>query len=222
MAHERAIIFIGGDGPDSALATPHLDGALVIAADSGWEHAVALGARPHLLVGDMDSIDSAHLADADSGDTTIIRHPVDKDSTDLELAMRTARDHGAHRIHVVSGGGDRFDHLLAMVHSIAAHADDAEVSAQVGSSWIDVLTPRVHLKMVVPSGTTISLVPLGGHAKGVTTRGMKWELDRETLRSFESRGVSNISVDDEVRVSVRTGVLAVIRPGMDDEKGTGR
>lgn len=212
MAHARAIIFIGGDAPSADLARPHIDGAMVIAADSGWEHAVAAGAVPHLLVGDMDSIREAHLADARRLGVDIVEHPRDKDRTDLEIALVAARGAGARTVHVVSGGGDRFDHVLAMVHSIAAHADDADVSAQVGTSRIDILTPRVHLTFGTVPGDTVSLVPLGGHAKGVTTRGLKWELDRDTLRSFESRGVSNVATTDRVRISVRTGVVAVIRP----------
>ena len=212
MAHESAIIYIGGDGPDHSLAHPHLDGALVIAADSGWEHAIAAGAQPSLLVGDMDSIRADHLADARARGTIIVEHPRDKDLTDLEIALDAARDAGARRVHVVSGGGDRFDHLLAMVHSLAARADDATVTAQIGGSRIHILTPRLHVTFPASPGDTVSLVPLGGRAKGVSTRGLRWELRRDTLRPFESRGVSNVATHDEVRVSVRTGVVAIIRP----------
>ena len=212
MAHERAIIFIGGDAPSFPLVEPLLHDALIVAADSGWAHAIAAGVQPRLLVGDMDSIDPEHLLHARTTATAIVEHPVDKDMTDLEIALVEARRAGARRIHVVAGGGDRFDHVLAMVHSLVSVADDAEVSAQVGTSWIDVLTPRLHLTLDVEPGATVSLVPLGGHAKGVTTRGLKWELDRDVLRSFASRGVSNVALEARVRVSVRTGVIAVIRP----------
>ena len=216
MAHERAIIFIGGDAPSFTLARPHLDDALVVAADSGWAHAISAGVTPHMLVGDMDSIDPTHLLDARAAGIDIVEHPADKDLTDLEIALVESRRAGARRIHVVAGGGDRFDHVLAMVHSLAAFADDAGVSAQVGTSWVDILTPRLHLSLDLEPGSTVSLVPLGGHAKGVTTRGLKWELERATLESFASRGVSNVSVEPRVRISVRTGVLAVIRPDTEE------
>ena len=99
-----------------------------------------------------------------------------------------------------------------MVHSLAARADDATVTAQIGGSRIHILTPRLHVTFAASPGDTVSLVPLGGRAKGVSTRGLRWELRRDTLRPFESRGVSNVATHDEVRVSVRTGVVAIIRP----------
>jgi hypothetical protein len=40
-------------------------------------------------------------------------------------------------------------------------------------------------------GDLVSLLPLGGDARGVTTAGLAWPLARETLRFGQSRGVSN-------------------------------
>ena len=210
MASRHALIFIGGDSPTSSLRALLPDAALVIAADSGWAHASALGYTPDLLVGDMDSISPSHLAQAHASDTEIIEHPVDKDFTDTELALQLARKFEYRHIHVVSGGGNRFDHMLAMVHSLVAHADDATITAHIGDQHIRIVTPRESATCDVVTGSTISLIPLGGHAKGVTTHGLQWELKRSTLHSFASRGVSNIATASCFTVSLRTGALAVI------------
>ena len=61
MTHRHAIIFTGGDAPhERALHTVSATTAtssdtIIIAADSGWEHAVAARRTPDILVGDMDS-----------------------------------------------------------------------------------------------------------------------------------------------------------------------
>jgi thiamine pyrophosphokinase len=210
MAPRHALIFIGGNAPDISMRAQLPEPALVIAADSGWAHAVAFGLTPDLLVGDMDSISKEHLADAEASDAEIIEHSADKDFTDTELALQLARKFEYRHIHLVSGGGDRFDHLLAMVHSLVAHADEATMTAHVGAQHVRIVTPRESATFDATPGTTISLIPLGGHAKGVTTQGLQWELKRSTLRSFASRGVSNIANTHSVTVSLRTGALAVI------------
>jgi thiamine pyrophosphokinase len=112
----------------------------------------------------------------------------------------------------VSGGGDRFDHLLALVHSLAPHAGDTSLTAHVGSSRLHIIQPGHGLMFGTTPGQTISLIPLGGAAKGVTTTGLKWNLTKDTLRPFASRGVSNIALDSTVTLAVRKGHLAVIIP----------
>lgn len=212
MAQRQALIFIGGDSPhENALAYVNSDPeALIIAADSGWEHACAAGLTPHILIGDMDSISPAHLADARAHNTTIYEHHPDKDHTDTELALHMAESLTYDTIHVIAGGGDRFDHTLSMIHSLVAHTDHATVTAHIGQSFVRIATPRTTTTLSVTEGDTISLIPLGGHAKGVTTTGLKWNLKRSTLKAFASRGVSNIATNSTVTIALRTGVLAAI------------
>lgn len=210
MASRHALIFIGGDAPHDSVRLALPDAALVIAADSGWAHATAMGFTPDVLVGDMDSIRPEHLVEAHASAAEIIEHPADKDFTDTELALQLARKFEYRHIHLVSGGGDRFDHLLAMVHSLVTHADEATMTAHIGTQHVRIVTPRESATFEATPGATVSLVPLGGHAKGVTTHGLQWELKRSTLRSFASRGVSNIAIASAVNVSLRTGALAVI------------
>ena len=210
MAPRQALIFIGGDAPHPSSVSYADEDAFVIAADSGWEHAIAAGRVPHILIGDMDSISPSHLADARTRDIDIIEHPTDKDHTDTELALQLATSLGYNNIHVITGGGDRFDHVLSMVHSLVAHAEDALVTAHVGTSFIRIATPQTMTRLDTRIGDTVSLIPLGGHAKGITTAGLNWNLTRDTLKSFASRGVSNIAISDTVSITLRTGVLAII------------
>lgn len=214
MASRQALIFIGGDAPhDNALtyAVNSLDAdAFIIAADSGWEYALAAGRTPHVLIGDMDSIDPAHLQDARARDIDIIEHSPDKDHTDTELALHFAQSLKYDNIHVITGGGDRFDHVLAMVHSLVNIAEEATVTAHIGQSFVRIATPKEPTKINVNLGDTVSLIPLGGHARGVTTAGLKWNLTRSILKSFESRGVSNVAMSKTATVYIRTGTIAII------------
>lgn len=214
MASRQALIFIGGDAPHAnALAYTLKDvseDAFIIAADSGWEYAIAAGRVPHVLIGDMDSISPLHLQDAQDRDVDIVEHSPDKDHTDTELALHFAQSLKYDNIHVITGGGDRFDHVLAMVHSLVNVAEEAIVTAHIGQSFVRIATPKEPTVINASLNDTISLIPLGGHAKGVTTSGLKWTLTRSTLKSFESRGVSNVAIAETVSIRIRTGTLAII------------
>jgi thiamine pyrophosphokinase len=61
------------------------------------------------------------------------------------------------------------------------------------------------------AGDIVSLIPIGGAAT-VTTIGLQWELNSDTLQSFASRGVSNIATGESITISVTDGLLAVIEP----------
>ena len=119
MAFTHAVIFTGGDSPNSKVLAHLVDDALVIAADSGYAHAQSLGMQPHLLVGDMDSIAASDVADAQERNIDVHTFDAAKDETDTEIAVSIALQRGITNITVVSGCGDRFDHLLGMVHSLA-------------------------------------------------------------------------------------------------------
>ncbi len=60
--------------------------SLVIAADSGLDHAQAVGWPVDYVVGDLDSVGPAALAAAEQQGATVERHPIAKDQTDLGLA----------------------------------------------------------------------------------------------------------------------------------------
>ncbi|MGZ4717770.1 MAG: thiamine diphosphokinase, partial [Acidimicrobiales bacterium] len=107
------IIFNGGDALDRRVVDELPVGAYTIAADSGIEHALALEWPIDLAVGDFDSVSAAALAAAEASGARVERHPVAKDSTDLELALDAAAARRPDEIVVVGGHGGRVDHFLA-------------------------------------------------------------------------------------------------------------
>ena len=200
--------FAGGDAPRHVEVPP---GATVVAADGGARHALALGLRVDLAVGDFDSISTDDLAALERAGTRIERHPVDKDKTDLELALDAALALGTDRVVVVGGGGGRLDHLLGGLLLLASDAyAGLELDALVGEATVHVIrAPRV---LRGTPGETISLLALGGPATGVTAEGLVYPLRGETLEPGSTLGVSNTFAAAEARIATETGVLLAVRP----------
>jgi len=205
------LVFAGGD-PVSPTLDAHLPSVpLVIAADSGLEHAHALGRHVHLVVGDLDSVDPAALADAEARGTEVARHPAEKDATDLELAIDAARARGARRITVVGGYGGRVDHFIAnAVLLTSPRFADVEIDAWIGSARVAVVRRRVEIRGV--PGGLCTLLPIGGEARGVTTDGLRYPLTDDVLAPGSTRGVSNVLLGTEASVSLRDGTLLAIQP----------
>ena len=206
-----ALVFAGGDAIPRAVSD-HLDhDRLVIAADSGLDHAHALGFHADLLVGDLDSVDADLLRAARENGTKIEHHPVEKDATDLELALEAARSRGATRVTVVGGTGGRLDHLLANALLLAApRFGDLELDALLPPARVTVVRNERMLSGRV--GALCTLLPAGGPADGVTTTGLRYPLRDERLAAGTTRGVSNVFVDVTATVVVRAGVLLAIQP----------
>jgi thiamine pyrophosphokinase len=208
-------VVVGGGGlpavDGAALGVP-ADRALVVAADSGLDGARRLGLTPDLVVGDMDSVDPASLAAAERAGVPVERHPAAKDATDLDLALDAALARGARRIVVVTGAGDRFDHALAVALSLAApRLAGVAVEAWIGRARLWVV--RDEAVLTGDGGDLVSLLPVHGPARGVTTEGLLYPLAGEDLEPGTTRGVSNEMTTAEALVRVREGVLLAVRPG---------
>ena len=205
------LVFAGGDRPrtgDLELAR-HFD--LVIAADSGLEHARALGVPVDVVVGDLDSVDPAVLDAAVADGVTVERHPSAKDATDLELALDAAVDRDATEVLVVGVGGGRLDHFLGNVLLLASpRYRHVHVVARIADASATVVHERVELSGT--PGAMCSLLPLGGSAVGVVTDGLRYPLRRETLPAGTTRGVSNEFLGARATVAVDDGVLLAVIP----------
>ena len=203
------LVVTGGPPPTNPGPLPRHN--LVIAADSGAEHAPALGLTVDVLVGDMDSVDPTLLADLETAGCRIERHPVDKDETDLELALGAAIRLGASSVTVITSAGGRPDH--AMVNALTASADrwaDLLIDLRIDSSRAWVVHDRLDLDL--PVGTTVSLLAVGGPASGVTTTGLRWQLVDADLTPGVGLGMSNEVGGSQASIRVASGTLLVIVP----------
>ena len=201
-------MFAGGDPPPAQAARWIPGGTFVIAADSGLDHAHRLGFEADLLVGDLDSVS---LAASDRHQGEVERYSEHKDCTDLELALEVARRRADVTV-VVGGHGGRLDHLLANAELLGDHRwAGSEILWLAGEDLATVIRHQATLQG--KPGDLVSLIPVGGHAIGVTTKGLQWSLEDATLAAGSTRGVSNRFTETAAKVIVRQGVVLAVQPG---------
>ena len=185
---------------------------LVIAADGGSRLADALGLPIDHWVGDGDSLGAEGVADLRRRGVAVQLEPVEKDSSDTELALLAAVGAGAEAVTILGAlGGPRPDHALANVALLG-------LPAAAGRD-LRILDPSARIRLLAgPNGTAaipgrvgdlVSLIPLET-TTGVTTTGLRYALDGATLAFGPARGISNIRDASSATVSLVRGRLLIV------------
>jgi thiamine pyrophosphokinase len=238
MTSTVLIVTNGANSIPDALMREHW--SAVIAVDGGLGALRRAGLTPTHVLGDFDSAAPDAVEAARRAGAEVHSHPADKDATDLELGLELAMSLGMSvgmsvgmslgmtseaareggnpgpAITVVSGPGDRFDHLLAEAALLAAPAwRQATISAAYEPASVSVVwfsravgaTPR---EFACDPGELISVLAVNGPAT-LSISGVRWALDHATLNVGSTRGVSNESTGT-VTITVHHGCVLVIRP----------
>ncbi len=206
----RVVIFANGRLPnmDAARALLGQDD-LLVAADGGAQHLHSLAIQPHVLIGDLDSVDGDLLADLVAADVEVVQFPEDKDETDLDLALTYALERQPASILVVAALGNRLDQTLANLMLLSGPRFSG-VDLQIDDGVERAFFCRDHAVLRGNSGDVVSLIPWGSPVEGLSTQGLRWSLQGETLYPDQSRGISNLLIADQADISLRSGLLLVV------------
>lgn len=207
----RGIIYTGGELFREAIRERPEAGDLTVAADSGLLAAEALGVRPHIIVGDFDSL--GYVPQAPGAE--LIRVPAEKDETDTQLAVRIALERGADRLLIIGGFGGRADHTLANLYLLEKLAKEGVPARMVnGKTRARFLLSGTEEIERDPRFRYLSLFCAESEATGVCVEGCKYPLrDASLSRSNPTLAVSNEITEDTARVTVRSGGVWIIESG---------
>lgn len=210
----RALIFANGDPADGEMVQKvfkEANGATIIAADGGARIAVYFGFDVDVVLGDMDSLSVREIQYLEHHGATFHRYPPEKDETDLEIALKWAADQGFDWIRVVGGTGRRFDQEIANTYLLALPGlATLDVALVAVNQTIHVLRPGTHT-IQGQADDTLSLIPLRGDVTEVSTEGLKYALQQETLHFGRARGVSNVMLEETATITLETGLLLMVR-----------
>ena len=208
----RAVIFVNGVINDySQLVRRLRPDDYLIAADGGARHCAALGLRPAVLVGDLDSIAPDLLADYERAGVVIERHPPRKDETDLDLAVRRAVADGATEILLLGALGGRLDQTLANFLLPARRDWPVPVLLADGRQIVRVLRGGESVTLYGAPGAIVSAVPLSAEVTGITYTGLEYPLTGATLHLGSTQGVSNRMNRESATIRIADGILLVVQ-----------
>lgn len=209
----RVVIIANGHLPDPVKARRHIHpGDRIICADGGVHHAHAMGLTPDVVVGDLDSLDPNLRAELEAAGVRFEIHPVRKDETDLELALRLSIAEGATEVDVLAVLGGRLDQSLANLLLLARPEwSSARVRVIEGNETAWPIRGGQTTTIAGAIGDTLSLVPLTPIVTGVTLEGVEWPLQDATLHFGSTLTISNALAAPVARLRVGEGLILVVQ-----------
>ena len=206
----RLIIFANGIVPELESARRLIQaGDVLIAADGGTRHVLALGLFPSIVIGDLDSLTQHDRRRLDEKGVEIQQYSRDKDETDLELAFHYACTAGYREILVVGALGGRLDQILGNL-SLLTNPEFSTLDVRIDDGVEEAFITRGRCEVHGKPGDIVSLIPWSGEVSGVCTEGLHWPLHDESLFPDKTRGISNEMARETVAISQKSGLLLVI------------
>ena len=179
----------------------------VYAVDGGFAHLEAIGRAPDLAIGDFDSL--GYVPNA----ARVVRYPIKKDKSDLELALERAKDAQASDIVVYGMLGRRLDHTMAALQLIARFAEEGLNVTAIGDTYaVRALAGPDAFELPTLDQGIVSVFSMSDKACGVIERGMEYTLDDATLTNRTSLGLSNNLIGQPAAVAVESGTLLIFYP----------
>jgi thiamine pyrophosphokinase len=206
----RIVIFANGELADAEKARSLLrPDDVIVCADGGSHHALALGLQPNMLIGDLDSMDAEGRGTFRDLGIPVQQYSHDKNETDLELALRYALGQLPSSILVVAALGRRLDQTLGNIALLTA-PELATLDVRLDDGIEEAFFCHRLAKLAGAPGDLVSLIPWGGAVGGVSTEGLRWPLHAETLYPEKTRGISNEMLGAAASVTIVTGLLLVV------------
>ncbi len=175
----------------------------VIAADGGVIHCAQISREPDVILGDFDS-----LGYIPEGAQVF---PVEKDDTDIMLAIRHGLDRGF-REFLIYGGveGPRLDHTVANLQALSYLRSHGARGYLIGKEQIMTVIEKETAVFPASAEGILSVFCTGADTSGITLRGLQYSLENGNLTADFPLGVSNHFIGNEASVSVENGRLLLI------------
>ena len=203
---KRCYIVGAGEFSDNVLPA---DSDFIIAANGGYTALKLRSVSPDLVVGDFDSV--REIPDHPN----IIQSSVEKDDTDMMLAVKQGLKRG-YKTFVINGGlGGRLDQTFANIQILAYIAKHNAGGILLGKDICitALMNGELNFSREAKKGSILSIFCAGEKAEGVTIKGLKYTLDKATLSSSFPLGVSNEFKGMPAVISVENGILIVMWDG---------
>ena len=179
---------------------------LIVAVDSGTEQAYKLFLKPDLIIGDLDSIDEKTIKRAEKDEVQILKYDTNKNQTDFELSLKHVINKEIKDITIIGGEYGEIDHLFGVLTVIISFQEDQQIL------WIhkdqSVLIPNTK-KIAIGNNVEFSILPFT-NLKNLNISGAQWNLDNENIEFGKSVTLRNISIDNDIEVSVEDGKFCLI------------
>jgi len=181
---------------------------IIIGVDGGLNALSKIGIEPTVILGDFDSVHGQVLESYQNKGIPSISFPKRKDATDSELAIDYAIEQNLSTLYLFGMTGKRLDHGLTNIHML--RKIPKSIKACILDAHNEIYYGNQNFELEGYIGKNLSIIPMTDEVKGLNTKGLDYPLKNETLYYNQSRGVSNVIVQEKVQISATSGEFFII------------
>ncbi|GGB29756.1 thiamine diphosphokinase [Virgibacillus dakarensis] len=196
--------------PELSLYMDEID--VWIGADRGALTLIENHITPDYALGDFDSISQEEKAIVKQHAYLFEEHPVEKNSTDLELALRIAYEWKPVSIYLFGVTGGRLDHEIINIQTLYSIAKRGMQGFIVDKdNWLTMVEPGTHTVTNDINYPNLSFVPFTQQVRGLSLEGFYYPLVNQNLSWGSTRCISNKLLLKNGTFSFNEGILLLIK-----------
>lgn len=174
----------------------------IISCDGGIDYLNKINITPDLVLGDFDSCNNK---DAINDAKEVLTYPVEKDYSDLELAIIEAKKRGYDNLDVINATGGRLDHFIANCNFLVKYSS-LNITILDNNNKLYLTESNTFQKS---NYQNISFFAVSSDTV-ITLKGFKYNLENYTLNLFDSLCLSNSIKDDKAQLITNKKLLVVL------------
>ena len=212
MSKGNCILIGAGDLAVSEI--PINENDLCIAVDGGYEYCKLLEIAPDYILGDFDSIGEkeaenvAQIAKTEEDKVMIL--PVEKDDTDMLVAIKLGLSKGYQNFRIYGGMGGRIEHTIANMQCLLYLKEQNAVGYLMDGTGMILVAKEEEISFQDSMEGYMSLFSMGDNAV-VTIENMKYPLQEKEVTNSFPIGISNEFIyGRKGKVTVHKGAVVMI------------
>ena len=178
----------------------------IVCVDGGYNSIKLYNVLPTFLIGDLDS---ANVDDKKLPENCKVIFKDNQDESDLEFAVKyiIKNIRNIKEITIINALGLRLDHTINNI--IFLNSIPNKIKTKIIGENEELYLVRNNIILNNVLNKTLSILPIT-NIKGLTTSGLKWELNNFNTKFGFVGGISNICLKDNINISLKSGKVLVI------------
>lgn len=181
----------------------------ILCADGGARYIYNMDIKVDAIIGDLDSVDGEFPEFIDKNNIPIIKHPIEKDETDTELAIEHLIEQQCHEITLMGAIGSRMDHTLANILLLRKIASK-NITGKIINENNTIFLGKDYQKLTRVDSHYTSIIPITLSGLVVTLKGFYYSLEDTHLEYGSTLGISNKIIDNEGEIFIKDGQALII------------
>ncbi len=203
MYKNVVIVLSGEDFVEKKIISFCKEADFIIAGNGGLNILDRLNIKPDLIIGDMDSAKKNIVSKYKN--VVLIKHPVEKDLTDSQLAIQKALDLEPENISLLASSGSYLDHTYSNAVNLIKYFNfKTQIEMITSNSKIFVINKsKIFGKL---KGRRISFFPLTP-VKNIKLSGFKYSFKETKDLTQTDYSISNVIADSNASIEFDEGKL---------------